>query len=111
MPVTINSEGAGRSVAVASGNCSGCSTANKLGSAPGTTFGGGGASAAGSAWREHPAITSQPGEERKPEESEHVTFSTCAHLVSICACSPMCFALNRLELHHDGVPHAWFILP
>src|ERR1039457_5710740 len=63
-PVTTNSEVVGRFTAAVSGNCSGSSTVNKLGSAPGTTLAGGGASAAGSACAVQPTSTSSAARER-----------------------------------------------
>src|SRR5579864_1090661 len=50
VPVTTNSEVAGRAVDVARGNCSGWSTLNRPGSAPGTMLAGGGAPASAAAW-------------------------------------------------------------
>jgi hypothetical protein len=65
-PVTTNSDDAGRAVAAASGNCSGWSTAKSVGSAPGTTLAGGGASAAASPCAlSHPPRTSNAAMEMR----------------------------------------------
>src|SRR5580700_6521115 len=64
VPVTTNSEVVERSTAAVSGNCSGWSTANRLGSAPGTMFAGGGASAAGSACAVQPTSTTSEAKDR-----------------------------------------------
>src|SRR5579872_2712865 len=60
VPVTTSSEVAGRAVDLARGNCSGWSTLNRLGSAPGMTLGGGGAPAATASESAWACILPQP---------------------------------------------------
>src|SRR5579871_1043587 len=107
VPVTTNSDNAGRSVAIARGNCSGCSTPNKPGSAANTTFGDGGASAVGSLCFVHPAITASPAkvETRRID----LRFRSPLIVVPICGCSPILLSSTALELDHDRVSHTRFV--
>jgi hypothetical protein len=77
VPVTTNSENAGRSVAVARGKCSGLSTPNKVGSAASTTFGDGGASANRVVVFRASSHRRQPGESGQPKN--RLAFLKSAH--------------------------------
>src|SRR5579864_1809518 len=113
VPVTTNSEFAGRSTPAARGNCSGCSTVNRAGSAPGTIFACGGASAAGSACAVQPTNGSNPNRERtKKKRSSPAVETNCRRLLRFRSHMPSCHLRHlRLELHHDRVSQAGFIFP